>query len=676
MKKLFFGTAFCMMAVLAFAETVVLDSGRVIEGRVVEVTDEYVRMIVDGQPMRLPFRSMDFDSAYYYRNYQVPAEPVEGEDAAVVADDPDRPKTYRELASDAMQYASQGDFQKAIDLFSQAIALNSDSAALYLFRAGSYLELQKFDQAIMDYGSAIQLDPNNAEYFARRAWAYQLSGRTDDAIVDYSKGLTVDPNALDMRMERYQLLLASGQKEAALEDLTKILDLDPQSVEVYLDLAFLNYQLKQYQPSWENVHQALRHGVTVPPDFITALSKQMPDPFFQEEEKRDMVKEIAVAVRDMVAANAVFFLFALVAGVSAILILFWPSYKKRQPVQQADTRDSDSEKFLRPVLLVNAGFSKRLCAALIDLILLSAVSWAVVVVGRKDVFAVLLGLLYLLKDVFGGVSIGKVLVGLRVVDEHGYRSVFLQGFLRNFTFGMPLIVFYVIFWTAGFRVDMTVRIAMLVVWGCFLFEGLMIILSRKEGRRIGDRMGGIFVHDLHARLWRWPFFVISVFLFGAFVVGTVVMNMKFNKAFLYQFHPLRYYNVEHDFSFSLPPGWKISTEGEGGLVVENVDQGGSLVFFENDEVKDYPLELCVSAFTRSAEDSGLEKKTEEAITVSGMPGFKVGLTHAESTTAVMFIYFKKERWGPLYVFQATATLSTMRQVMSDVMDLVDSFRFE
>lgn len=672
MKSILLTLIFFLMAHPVFAERIVLDNGRVIEGRVIEVTDDYIRVITEGKVMRLPFRSMDFDSAHYYRTYQVQPYQLTSEEAGFFEETAAQPKTYRDFANEGMAFAQQGELEKAVEYFSRAIEARDDIGQLYLFRAGVYQDLGKIKKAVSDYTQAIRLNPGNAELYARRAWVYQGSGQADLAIKDYSKSLEIDPYNMEILMERYALHAASGKHYFALQDLDMILQLDPEAVEVYRDYAFLNYRMGNYYTAWQNVDKALRAGVEVPKDFIKALDEKFPNPFIKAKgSSADLINR----ARDVLVENAGFFIAAVVSILLAVFVLWGPSFRK-QSGPEINTEEADPEKFLRPVLFVKASVIRRMCAAVIDLIVLSTLSWAVVILLRKDIFAALLGILYLLRDVFGGVSVGKGLIGLRVVDEHGYRSVFFQGFLRNFTFGLPLVLFYVIFWTAGFRVDMNVKIALLALCGCFLIEGMVMILSRKSGQRLGDRMGGVFVHDLHPGRRQWLFAILSLLLFAGFLFGTVIANMAFNKAFIYRLNPLRYYYIDHDLSFVMAEGWNMVTEGEGGFVLEHPETQGSFVFVINEDTKDYTLEVCVRAFTRSIQDAGLEKMTEEALQVSGVPAVKVGFIERGAGTGILFVYFKKDRWGPLYILQASSPLQAMPKVMSGVMNMVNSLRFE
>jgi uncharacterized RDD family membrane protein YckC len=462
----------------------------------------------------------------------------------------------------------------------------------------------------------------------------------------------------------------------AKDDLNIIIMLSPDEGEPYLDQAILNYRLGSYYAAWQSVYEAGKRKVNIPPDFIEALKEKLEDPFLRKIDEKTL-ETFPEKVRAFTGKYLGFMMIVVIAAILSIIVLLIPSKTKKVPPSVEKGEEAEIRNFLRPVTFVPTHFSKRLCAGMIDLIVLSVIGWAVqILIISMDIFAAVLGVLFLLKDSFGGVSIGKGVVGLRVVDEHGYRSVFLQGFIRNFTLALPIIIFYVIFWGSKFNVNMTTRITLLVLLFLFLLEGVVMILSKKEGRRIGDRMAGTFVHDLSPALWRWPFIFLSIIFFAVFLVGTIVLNMEFHKAFIYKLSPLSYYNSEHGFSFRLPKGWKIETEGESGLVLQNPGREGSIVLVINQDASEYALSLCADAFSRSMEDSGMELKNKEEATIAGRPAFKRGFVEKETDSAILVIYFKEENTGPLYILQVVSPVTAMREVVKDGMALAETFRFE
>ena len=63
-------------------------------------------------------------------------------------------------------YLKSGEFAKAADLFTQAIALHPDNARFFFSRANCYRNLGENQRCLFDYSMAIRLEPTVAQYFA------------------------------------------------------------------------------------------------------------------------------------------------------------------------------------------------------------------------------------------------------------------------------------------------------------------------------------------------------------------------------------------------------------------------------------------------------------------------------------------------------------------------------
>ena len=90
-------------------------------------------------------------------------------------------------------YANKGDYDCAIEAFTQAIVLNPDLAMAYSNRGGAYRDKGDYDRAIEDCGRAIALNPNLATAYSNRGGAYEREGDYDRAIEDFNKAIGPNP---------------------------------------------------------------------------------------------------------------------------------------------------------------------------------------------------------------------------------------------------------------------------------------------------------------------------------------------------------------------------------------------------------------------------------------------------------------------------------------------------
>lgn len=85
------------------------------------------------------------------------------------------------------EYGLNKDYDKAIEAFTSAIALDPNHARTYGNRGIAYGRKGQYDRAIEDFNKAIALDPNYAKAYGNRGVAYAKKGQHDMAIADFQK---------------------------------------------------------------------------------------------------------------------------------------------------------------------------------------------------------------------------------------------------------------------------------------------------------------------------------------------------------------------------------------------------------------------------------------------------------------------------------------------------------
>ncbi|KAG8006391.1 Hsc70-interacting protein [Nibea albiflora] len=78
-----------------------------------------------------------------------------------------------EKKMDAINALGEGDLQKALDLFTEAIKLNPCLAILYAKRASVYIQMEKPNAAIRDCDRAISINPDSAQPYKWRGKAHR-----------------------------------------------------------------------------------------------------------------------------------------------------------------------------------------------------------------------------------------------------------------------------------------------------------------------------------------------------------------------------------------------------------------------------------------------------------------------------------------------------------------------
>ena len=109
----------------------------------------------------------------------------------VLAEKPDDPLGYKLRG---IFLARQGETDKAIADYTEAIRLDPADVGSRFRRAGAYRDRDQPDRAIADYSEVIRLDPADSDSFFGRGVAYCDKAQFDRAIADFSSVIRHEPN--------------------------------------------------------------------------------------------------------------------------------------------------------------------------------------------------------------------------------------------------------------------------------------------------------------------------------------------------------------------------------------------------------------------------------------------------------------------------------------------------
>jgi uncharacterized RDD family membrane protein YckC len=137
------------------------------------------------------------------------------------------------------------------------------------------------------------------------------------------------------------------------------------------------------------------------------------------------------------------------------------------------------------------GPNKRVCAYLIDAIIISTIGIIVSLAFSKDIYWIVYALLLIVKDSSNGQSFGKYLVGTQVIDMGGSTASLTKTMVRNIFMAVPVLP---------------------------LIEYFVMLSDKQEGRRIGDRVAKTKVNDLNPQRKDSTFLLVSLALVAIYIV--------------------------------------------------------------------------------------------------------------------------------------------------------------
>ena len=147
-------------------------------------------------------------------------------------------------------------YNKAIELFSEAIALNPQASA-YSDRGLVFSLIDETEAAFADFNVAIELEPENANLYFNRAKIHRTQGNYTAALVDYTKAIEIQPDNEFFYFNRGRIFQDLRQYEAALVDYEKAVELNSQVAYIYLNLGLVNHSLSQYETALINFREAI-----------------------------------------------------------------------------------------------------------------------------------------------------------------------------------------------------------------------------------------------------------------------------------------------------------------------------------------------------------------------------------------------------------------------------------
>jgi uncharacterized protein (TIGR02145 family) len=149
-------------------------------------------------------------------------------------------------------YKENGEFDKAIEDYTEAIRLDPGYSMAYCLRGNAYGAKgylcdntydakDYYDKAIADCNEAIRLDPANVAAYGHRGNVYGIMGDYKKALADQTKAIKIDPANSTSYFYRGNVYGNKGDHNKAIADYTKAIRLAPDK-----DAAYYFYRASVY----------------------------------------------------------------------------------------------------------------------------------------------------------------------------------------------------------------------------------------------------------------------------------------------------------------------------------------------------------------------------------------------------------------------------------------------
>ena len=155
-------------------------------------------------------------------------------------------------------HSQNGEYDQAIANFTEAIRLDSTSAAAYFHRGNIHLQTGGVDDAIADYTEAIRLNPDVAVAYSNRGAAYGMTHQLDKSISDYNQAIRLNPQYVEAYVGRAGTYGKQGAPDKAIADCNEAIRLSPDYAQAYFNrcVAYkLKGELDKAMADYEKAHQ-------------------------------------------------------------------------------------------------------------------------------------------------------------------------------------------------------------------------------------------------------------------------------------------------------------------------------------------------------------------------------------------------------------------------------------
>ena len=179
-----------------------------------------------------------------------------------------QPRSVEALNSRALAYLERGragDVERAIDDLVQAVTIRPARAATYLNLAAAYVERGSdadLDRAIDDLTEALEIQPGYASAYVNRAGAYLARGDPGDidrAFEDLEEALDNQPDLAPAHLSRGNAYIArgsAGDLDTAVTEFSRAIDLAPDSPVAYFNRGLVYSELEDWARSISDLRRA------------------------------------------------------------------------------------------------------------------------------------------------------------------------------------------------------------------------------------------------------------------------------------------------------------------------------------------------------------------------------------------------------------------------------------
>lgn len=124
----------------------------------------------------------------------------------------------------ANKYLEEGQYEKALDIFEEAISLNPEHKAMCLGKGLALMKLQRLQESEQSFDRTLTIDASFATAYANRGILHDMMGQYQKAIEDYQKALTLRSDLAEGPGWLWRFLHNASDRPPTIADRAKYLE--------------------------------------------------------------------------------------------------------------------------------------------------------------------------------------------------------------------------------------------------------------------------------------------------------------------------------------------------------------------------------------------------------------------------------------------------------------------
>lgn len=170
----------------------------------------------------------------------------------------------KELFEQGKKYAGEKKYDRAIELYTEALTLAKDGAEkgeILTYRAYAYRWDKYAKKAIADFTAALKYLPEYSDAYIGRGDVYNFTDKKEKAIADYTTALSlgIDKHIVFTNRGNVYCYQYDDKYDLAIADYTAAIELDPNNLDALRDRARSYYFIENYDKAIADCAVVLEH---------------------------------------------------------------------------------------------------------------------------------------------------------------------------------------------------------------------------------------------------------------------------------------------------------------------------------------------------------------------------------------------------------------------------------